>query len=225
MTKAMLSALGLVLAAACTQSETTQEPSQAASAIQALSERDDARVARCNGVVEACIARRADAASSDVCNRLAEHCTTLGERLAEVRSSAVGCWRAVEECTAHTPEQAQCNRDASECETLEDDSTDDRANVVDCSERIEACVTRVAELPAEAAGSCENIAAACEHRAAAGSKKPDAGKGDEQGGDDDEGDVDDGAEDTDDGNGGGNGPRRDPPGAANGHGRQDAGAE
>lgn len=199
MTKTLLSALALVLAASCNQDDPAPAGGERASqALQALSVRDEDRIARCNDTAEACPQDLPGAAGAEACAKLAEHCTQLQERLEEVRSPAVGCWRAVQECAAHTPEQAQCQRDVLACETTEEQVDAERAPLLDCSERVQACLVRVAELPDAAAVSCTNIGAACERAALKGADGPDAGKGSDDEQDEDE---DDG------GRGGGNQPR------------------
>lgn len=220
MTKTLLSTLALVLAAGCAKSDSAPSSDERASqALQALSARDDERVARCNQAADTCTQNVPSSAGTDACTRLADHCTSLQQRLEDVRSPAMGCWRAVQECAAHAPEQAQCRRDPAECESTEDQVDAQREPLVSCSERVEACLARVAELPTAAAVSCENISAACE-RAASGNGGADAGSGegeDEQGEDEDEG----GADGARRGQGNGNGGDR-PRGSGN-TGRSDAG--
>jgi hypothetical protein len=198
MTKNLLSALALVLAASCAKSDVPiQSEERASQALQALSVRDEERVARCNESADVCT-QHVSSLGAEPCTRLAEHCTDLQQRLEEVRSPAVGCWRAVQECAAHTPEQAQCRRDPAECESTEDQVDVERDPVVACSERVEACLVRVAELPAAAAVSCDNIAAACERAAKGG---PDAGPGSDDEQDDTGQDDAESEDDSDDGAG------------------------
>lgn len=205
MTRNLLSALALVLAASCARGDATPASEDRASqALQALSVRDEERVARCNETADACTTRSAPgAAGSGACTRLSQHCANLQQRLEEVRSPAVGCWRAVQECAAHTPEHAQCTRDAAECESAEEQVEEVRDPVLSCSERVESCLARVAELPDAAAVSCDNIAASCE-RAATGNGGPDAGRGNDEPQDDEQDDEQEDGE-TDDGAGSGRG--------------------
>ncbi len=203
MPKNLLTSLGLVVAASCSQNEPPEQPvTRASAAIQALTTRDEARVAQCNNAVDACNERVPDAAADGLCARLAAHCDEVNARLAEVREPVVGCWRALEECAEHTPEQAQCNRDESRCEALETDADEERGKVVDCSARVEACLERAADKPEAAAVACENIAAACENAEAAGDG---AGNGRDAGApsdeDEDEDDGDDNGDNGDDGAG------------------------
>ena len=133
MKNVVLSAMGLMLALGCSKAEPEPKDtdlSRATAAIRALAERDGQAVAQCGRAVDACNERLPDAAAGDVCGRLAERCEALQERLAEVRSPAVGCWRAVEACEQNAPEQAQCSRDASLCEALEEDVDVARAGAV-----------------------------------------------------------------------------------------------
>jgi hypothetical protein len=169
MKNVMLTAMGLLLAAACNKA--APEPndtdlSRASAAIRALAERDGQAVAQCDHAVDACNERLADAAADTVCGKLAERCEALQTRLAEVRSPAIGCWRAVEACEQNAPEQAQCSRDVSTCEAIEQDVDVERDGAVACQARVEACLTRSATLPEAALVACENIAAACERAAA-----------------------------------------------------------
>ena len=206
--------LGLVWALGCSSNEPAQpidsRVSQATSAIQALSERDEATVAQCTNAVEACNLRRPDAAPADLCERLSSRCDDVNARLAEVRDPAVGCWRAVQECAEHTPEQAQCSRDPADCESVEAEAKVERDKAAECSARVEECLARVTELPEAAAVSCENVAAACDRVAAQASQGQDnngddqGDDGDDQGDDgDDQGDDDPGEEDDEDGDNGG----------------------
>jgi hypothetical protein len=169
MKNVMLTALGLLLGLACNKA--APEPnetdlSRASAAIRALAERDGQAVAQCDHAVDACNERLPDAAGDTVCEKLAERCEALQTRLAEVRSPAVGCWRAVEACEQKAPEQARCSRDVSTCEALEQDVDVERAGAVECQARVEACLTRSADLPESALVACENIAAVCERAAA-----------------------------------------------------------
>jgi hypothetical protein len=165
MTLKSSSAVALLLALGCSSSTKPSqdvETAQASSAIQALTARDEGVVAQCGQAVQHCETQLPDAAPSEVCPRLAQHCAELQQHLDEVRSHVVGCLNGVQACQEHAPEQAQCSRELSSCDPLAAGASEDRATVIQCADKVQACLTRVASVPVAAAKSCDNIAAACE---------------------------------------------------------------
>jgi hypothetical protein len=158
-------AVALLLALGCSSSTKPSQSvatAQASAAIEALTAKDDGVVAQCGQAVQRCQTQLPDAAPSEVCPRLAQHCADLQQHLDEVRSHVVGCLNGVQACQEHAPEQAQCSRDVSSCDALAIGASEDRDTVIQCADKVQTCLTRVASLPAAAAKSCDNIAAACD---------------------------------------------------------------
>jgi hypothetical protein len=200
MKKTVLSALAMVLTLGCSKSEPAEKAplSRAVAAIEALSELDSQAVARCERAVDACNERLPDSAAVNVCQRLADRCDALAARLTQARGPAVACWKALQACEEHAPEQAQCSRDASLCEALAAEDAEERDRAVQCEDRVQACLTRSEQLPEAALKACDNIAASCE-RAAAGKDKDKADAGaDDDGNDSDDDDGDDQDDDDQD---------------------------
>jgi len=165
MTLKSSSAVALLLALGCSSSTKpgpSVETAQASAAIQALTAKDEGVVAQCGQAVQRCETQLPDAAPSEVCPRLAQHCADLQQHLDEVRSHVVGCLNGVQACQEHAPEQAQCSREVDSCDALAAGASTDRDTVIQCADKVQACLTRVASLPAAAAKSCDNIAAACD---------------------------------------------------------------
>lgn len=158
-------ALGLALGCAAEGTKVDTQLSQASAAIDALTARDDTTVGLCAAAAARCSAELPDAAGSTACIRLTEQCEKLGERLAEVRGPAVGCWRGIEACEANAPADAECP-DPLQCEVLENEGEATRDPVVACAGRVEACLARAVEAP-ESAVACDAIAASCERIGAA----------------------------------------------------------
>jgi hypothetical protein len=199
MRKVLLSALGLFGAIACntaTPGPGESLSAQATAAIRALGERDGQAVAQCQRAVNSCNTRLSDAAGSGVCARLAERCDALQDRLATLRGPAEGCFRAVDACERHAPEQAQCSRDLSLCDALDEDASGDRDKTLECEARVQACLVRAESLPEAALIACENRAAACERVA---ENRANAGRGDAGGPSDDDSSGDGSSESDDDG--------------------------
>jgi hypothetical protein len=197
MTRQASCALGLFLALACKSSgtSTANTTSRASAALEALVSQDEAVLAQCGRAVENCEEHQPDAAPAARCDRLATHCAEVLEHLAEVRSPAVGCWKGVQACEEHAPEQAQCSTDAAACEGLDQGTAEDRAVVIECGEKVEACLTRAVEIPEAAAVACENMSAACDRVAALAKAARDALKDMDDGdtGEDDQGEDDQGS--------------------------------
>lgn len=165
MSTRVTSGLAVLLALGCgSQTKVGQnaEPIPASAAIQALTAKDEQIVKQCGQAVQRCEQHLPDAAPSEVCQKLAEHCGGLQQHLDEVRAQALGCLNGVQACQEHAPEQAQCSRDVASCQPLADGATEERETVIQCSDKVQACLLRVASLPAAAAISCENMAAACD---------------------------------------------------------------
>jgi hypothetical protein len=215
MTARVASGFALVLALGCnsaTKVGQNSDPSQASTALQALTARDQQVVGQCGQAVQRCEQQLPDAAPTDVCQRLAQHCDDLQQHLQEVREHVVGCLNGVQACQEHAPEQAQCSRDITTCQPLAAGADEDRDTVLQCSDKVQSCLTRVASLPAAAAVSCEHMAAACERVSAlvkdAGNERAN-GNGDAEehakkahdamDAVDDDADEADGADDQDDG--------------------------
>jgi hypothetical protein len=161
------SGLGLlvVLVACGTEANLVRDtpPSQAGVALQALQAAGAQAAARCTDAVARCNDEHlADAGSSDVCQRLSQHCDTLQQHLAEVQAHAVGCLNHAQACEGHAADPAQCAADTASCQALADGASEDGSTLVACSDKVQECLSRVASLPASAAGSCDHISAACE---------------------------------------------------------------
>jgi hypothetical protein len=137
-------------------------PRQAGLALQALQAAGSQAAARCTDAVTRCDEHLADAGNIDVCQRLSQHCDTVQQHLAEVQAHAVGCLNHAQACDEHAADQAQCTADMGSCQALADAAREDGNTLVACSDKVQECLTRVASLPASAAGSCERISAACE---------------------------------------------------------------
>jgi hypothetical protein len=207
MTKTLISTLGLLAAVGCNAEQPRQQSqlSRATAAIAELDARDVEPVARCRRAVDACNTRLPDAASADVCTRIAARCDTLEAHLAEVRDPARKCWDNLRACEQHATDPATCNDDAARCETLAAESGEERSGVIACEVRVQDCLTRAEALPAAALVACENMAAACErtsavkaeHAAARADAGADRNEDEAPGGDDDADDADDRGEDED----------------------------
>jgi hypothetical protein len=162
-----LSGLGLFVAlVACgTEANVARDtpPNQSGTALQALQAAGAQAAARCTEAVTRCNgAQLVDAGSSEVCQQLSQHCDTLQQHLAEVQAHAVGCLNHAQACEEHAADPAQCMADVTSCQALADGASEDGSLLVACSDKVQKCLTRVASLPASAAGSCDHISAACE---------------------------------------------------------------
>lgn len=156
-----LPCLGLAACASeASHSTSSDDFARAQAAIELLEEQDEGAVAGCRGAVANCEANLPDAAPSTVCSTLTDHCNALEERLADISSHAVGCWRGVESCVEHAPPQAECHSEAERCDDLDDDMADNRGPVVECSSKVELCL---ASVPEDAAEACDELSLACEH--------------------------------------------------------------
>lgn len=150
----------LLLACGAAGGESTSDDfGRATTAMELLEDADTEAFESCRNSLEHCL-DLPDAAPSEVCSELADHCAALEERLAEVRGPAMGCWRGVQACLEHAPPQAECHDTANRCDELDDDLDEHRGPVVECSEKVQACLVAV---PEGGVYACDELAAACEH--------------------------------------------------------------